>query len=138
LVNRSPFVLPQFAERASQGKSEAMFATSVEESPKERDTARARVAALLSRVFSLAASHHRKRRLHLCETLSLGEKRFLAVVEYDQQKFLLAGTPVNISLLQRLGDGAEKTDQSIRSESGRRPEPSPAPGAQSGMESNSR
>jgi len=45
----------------------------------------------------------RGRGLRLCESLSLGEKRILAIVECDHQRFLLAATPQNISLLQSLG-----------------------------------
>lgn len=45
----------------------------------------------------------RNRGLRLCERLSLGEKRMLAIVECDRQRFLLAATPQRISLLQSLG-----------------------------------
>jgi flagellar biogenesis protein FliO len=45
----------------------------------------------------------RRRALRLCETLSLGEKRLVAVVEFDNQRFLLAATQQNITLLQSLG-----------------------------------
>jgi flagellar biogenesis protein FliO len=86
-----------------------MYARSAEESP-PRVTCFAKLLALLGRLFSLAAASHRKRRLRVCETLSLGEKRFIAVVEYDRQKFLLAGTPQNISLLQRLDEGPGNAD----------------------------
>jgi len=49
----------------------------------------------------MASTHRREKRLRLCEMLSLGEKRFVAVVEYGSEKFLLAGTPRNISLLKK-------------------------------------
>jgi flagellar biogenesis protein FliO len=56
-----------------------------------------------------AASIHRSlkrrrsvRRLRLSETLSLGEKRFLAVVQFQQQEFLVGGTGNSIALLARL------------------------------------
>lgn len=87
-----------------------MFAGSSEESGHHGKTASSKWAALLSRIRALAAGH-RQRRLRLCETLSLGEKRFIAVVEYGQQKFLLAGTQQNISLLQRLDEYSRETDQ---------------------------
>jgi flagellar biogenesis protein FliO len=63
-------------------------------------------------IFSEVSIHRRPRRLKLCETLSLGEKRLLAVVECENQRFLLAATSQNISLLQTLGasgDGEEKS-----------------------------
>jgi len=65
----------------------------------------------------MAAGHRPERRLRLCETLSLGEKRFIAVVEYGKQKFLLAGTPQNISLLQSLDESVRETDRASQPES---------------------
>lgn len=41
--------------------------------------------------------------LRLSETLSLGERRFLAVVEFQQQKFLIGGTASSVCLLAELG-----------------------------------
>jgi flagellar biogenesis protein FliO len=40
--------------------------------------------------------------LRLTETLSLGERRFLAVVEFEQQKFLIGGTASSMCLLAEL------------------------------------
>jgi flagellar biogenesis protein FliO len=51
--------------------------------------------------------------LKICETLSLGEKRILALIECENQRFLVAATAQNISLLQTLGiskDGDEKSE----------------------------
>ena len=42
------------------------------------------------------------RRLRVAETVSLGEKRFVAVVQVDGRHFLLAGGPTNIALLAQL------------------------------------
>jgi flagellar biogenesis protein FliO len=44
------------------------------------------------------------RRLRVAETVSLGEKRFVAVVQVDGRHFLLAGGPTNIALLAQLDD----------------------------------
>lgn len=41
----------------------------------------------------------RRRELSICETLSLGNRNFVAVVGYQDQRFLIAGTPTSISLL---------------------------------------
>jgi len=41
----------------------------------------------------------RERFMRLCETLPLGEKRFLAIVQIEQQRFLIATTNQSISLL---------------------------------------
>jgi len=44
----------------------------------------------------------RKNDLRLCETLSLGDKRFLAVVLVEQQKFLVGGAGNSVALLAKL------------------------------------
>jgi flagellar biogenesis protein FliO len=64
----------------------------------------------LRALFAEVKVQRRNRRLRLCESLSLGDKRIVAVVEFENQRFLLAATPQNISLLQSLGParGEEK------------------------------
>jgi flagellar biogenesis protein FliO len=57
-----------------------------------------RVRAAFSRI-----SFNRRRGLRLCESLSLGNKRLVAVVECDDQRFLVGVTAESISLLQSLG-----------------------------------
>ncbi|HUI83865.1 MAG TPA: flagellar biosynthetic protein FliO [Candidatus Binatia bacterium] len=47
------------------------------------------------------------RRLQLCESVSLGEKRLIAVVQYDTQKFLVGGSTHSVNLLARLGEGQD-------------------------------
>lgn len=44
------------------------------------------------------------RHLRLAETLSLGERRFVAVVEFEQARFLVGGTSGSLVLLARLED----------------------------------
>ena len=44
----------------------------------------------------------RPRELQLCETLSLGERRFVGVIQYRKQRFLVGGTSSNIALLAQL------------------------------------
>jgi flagellar biogenesis protein FliO len=61
-------------------------------------------------------AHRRERRLRLCEMLSLGEKRFIAVVEYGPDKFLLAGTTQNISLLKKLDRNGEGVKEAPRAQ----------------------
>ena len=43
--------------------------------------------------------HQARKKLRLRETLSLGEKRFLAVVEYRHQEIVIAGTASTITVL---------------------------------------
>jgi flagellar biogenesis protein FliO len=42
------------------------------------------------------------RQLRMCENLALGEKRFLSVVEFGQQKFLVGGTGNSLAMLAML------------------------------------
>jgi len=53
----------------------------------------------------------RERRLRLCESLSLGDKRSIAVVEFEQKRFLVAVTSENISLLQTLEPARTQTPE---------------------------
>ena len=47
------------------------------------------------------------RQLRLCESLSLGEKRVVAVIQYEDQKFLVGGSAHSVALLARLGDAPD-------------------------------
>ena len=72
-------------------------------------------ATLVSRIralFSEVSIHRRTRRLKLCETLSLGEKRILALVECENRRFLIAATAQNISLLETLSTADEGDEKS--------------------------
>jgi flagellar biogenesis protein FliO len=62
-------------------------------------TALTACAARLQQGFKRRRS---ERRLRLSETLSLGEKRFLAVVQFQHQEFLVGGTGSSIALLAKL------------------------------------
>jgi flagellar biogenesis protein FliO len=61
---------------------------------------------LLSRLWQWLHARRVERssdkRLRVAETVSLGEKRFVAVVQVDGRHFLLAGGPTNIALLAQL------------------------------------
>jgi Flagellar biosynthesis protein, FliO len=45
---------------------------------------------------------HQPKRLRLCETLALGEHRFVAVVEFERIRFLIGGTQASLVLLAPL------------------------------------
>ena len=97
-----------------------MFAINTDEGPgscNPASTLASRVAAFLGGLISGVRVHRRERRLRVCEMLALGEKRFVAVVEYGPQKFLLAGTSQNISLLRHLGAETEAASGEPRKES---------------------
>lgn len=52
-------------------------------------------------------------RLRVAESVSLGEKRFVAVVELDGQQFLVGGGAATVSLLARLRPEAAASTQRI-------------------------
>jgi flagellar biogenesis protein FliO len=75
-------------------------------------------SALLARFLDLVKSvrmERRQRRLRLCESLPLGDKRSVAVVEFEEQRFLLGISSSGISLLQSLGP-ASSSGESARAE----------------------
>jgi flagellar biogenesis protein FliO len=80
----------------------------------------ARVVGWWERVLRL--SRRRPRRLRLCESLPLGERRFVAVVEFDQARFLVGGTPSSLVLLSRLADGGGETQSEFETEDASEPE----------------
>jgi hypothetical protein len=47
-------------------------------------------------------SQQSKKRLRVCETVSLGEKRFIAVVEVDGDQFLVGGSSSSVAMLAHL------------------------------------
>lgn len=47
-------------------------------------------------------SRQAKKRLRVCETVSLGEKRFVAVIEVDGEQFLVGGASSSVATLARL------------------------------------
>lgn len=67
-------------------------------------TAIGRMCAFISARANVHSSLWRRpaRRLRLSETLSLGEKRFLAVVQFQRQEFLVGGSGNSIALLAKL------------------------------------
>jgi flagellar biogenesis protein FliO len=48
--------------------------------------------------------------LKLHESLPLGERRFVAVVEFEQERFLIGGTSSSVVLLSRLADSRGKPE----------------------------
>jgi flagellar biogenesis protein FliO len=56
------------------------------------------------------------RRLRLCESLPLGERRFVAVIEFEESRFLVGGTSSSLVLLANLGrhgDSASEVGTSL-------------------------
>jgi flagellar biogenesis protein FliO len=51
------------------------------------------------------------RQLRLCETLTLGERRFLAIVQFQQEQFLIGGTATSVALLAQLPGAGGRTER---------------------------
>jgi len=66
-----------------------------------------RARTLWERLLRLA--RRPQRRLRLCESLPLGERRFVAVVEFEQERFLVGGTSASLILLAHLDNSAGVT-----------------------------
>lgn len=60
------------------------------------------VSFLCQAVRGRLAAYRPPRRMRLCETLSLGDKRFLAIVTVDQQQFLLSACANSIGVLAQV------------------------------------
>ena len=43
-----------------------------------------------------------RKNLKVCENVSLGEKRFVAFIQVDEERFLIGGSSTSVSLLTRL------------------------------------
>ncbi|MGB7584680.1 MAG: flagellar biosynthetic protein FliO [Terriglobales bacterium] len=63
-------------------------------------------------------SHGERKRLRVCETVSLGEKRFIAVIQVDGKQFLVGGSSNSVSTLAHLEPPPEFADLLHRCEQG--------------------
>jgi flagellar biogenesis protein FliO len=53
------------------------------------------------------------RKLKVCETLSLGNRGFLAVVRYQEQQFLVGGTNQSIAMLAQLTPASSPPERTL-------------------------
>lgn len=66
--------------------------------------------------FRSVHCRRKQRLMHLCETLSLGERRSLALVEVEGQKFLVGSAANSVSLVARLLSPPEAPESCSRVE----------------------
>jgi hypothetical protein len=59
-----------------------------------------------------------KKRMRLCESVPLGDKRFIAVVQVDDREFLIAGASNSVSMLTDLGKRSDFSSLLIDRKSG--------------------
>lgn len=71
--------------------------------PRPNPSALLRAWSWLNRKYSLSTT----KQLRVAETISLGEKRFVAVVHVEGKKFLIGGGASGVSLLTQLGTAGE-------------------------------
>lgn len=72
---------------------------------------------IVKKIFSLFhAASSESRKLRLIETVSLGEKRFVALIQADGKSFLIGGCSAGVSLLSRLDNPAKNISQSEHNE----------------------
>jgi flagellar biogenesis protein FliO len=65
----------------------------------------ARILALLSdRIGVIWRAQKKCKALAVRETASLGERRFVAVIQFERQRFLIGASPSSITLLAQLPD----------------------------------
>jgi hypothetical protein len=68
-------------------------------------------AVLLSRAWKwLQKNHTTEKQLRVSETISLGEKRFVALLDVEGQKFLVGGGASGVSLLTQLNSTQEPAE----------------------------
>lgn len=102
---------------------EAVDTESVEEPPTEirklqreekQQPGTVRTASLFSKLAGWLknqfVTRQSKKRLRVCETVSLGEKRFVAVIQVDGEQFLVGGAANSVATLARLEAQPEFAD----------------------------
>lgn len=78
----------------------------------------ARVLASTRRLFAYVTIRRRERSLRLRESLSLGDRRLLALVECEGQRFLIGVTSHGVTLLQRWRKDQSPLDNSFEAAAG--------------------
>jgi len=80
------------------------------EPPVRKEIPEPRNPGLLIRAWSWLQKNHKfssVKQLRVAETVALGEKRFVALVQVGEQKFLIGGGTSGVSLLTQLGTAQE-------------------------------
>lgn len=55
-------------------------------------------------------ARRKTKRLELCDTVSLGDKRFIAVIQFEGERFLVGGAAQSVSMLARLSSSTAAPD----------------------------
>lgn len=73
-----------------------------ESADRERETSLNTLMRIWNWIQQQFSTQRTKKRLRVCETVSLGEKRFVAVIQVDGEQFLVGGSSNSVSTLARL------------------------------------
>ncbi len=92
------------AQLPPPGRTKAVQLQTVPPAAKALVDLLARTWSFLQRVVK--SQRAKKKNLQVCESVSLGEKRFLAVVHVDQARLLIGGSATSVALLARLDSAA--------------------------------
>lgn len=65
--------------------------------------------ATLLRIFAVVKIRRKRPNLFLCETLALGERRLIAVVQWEDKRYLIGATQNSLSILDRREPPADST-----------------------------
>jgi flagellar biogenesis protein FliO len=78
-----------------------------------------RIGATITRLWGSVHTTRSERKLRVSETVTLGEKRVVAVIVADERRFLIGATPNGVSLLAQL-DARRELPQIPATQSGAR------------------
>ena len=53
-----------------------------------------------------------RKKLTVCDTTALGDRRFVSVIQVERQRFLIGYSPSTVTLLAQLPDEVVKADES--------------------------
>jgi flagellar biogenesis protein FliO len=98
---------PQFAEQLQAASSAPKITLASQEAPPTRlffafEKAVATLNSAWKWMQERSKVQRRARKLRVCETAQLGDKRFVALIQADGQRFLVGGTSNSVTLLATL------------------------------------
>jgi hypothetical protein len=68
-------------------------------------------SSLCKSLLCRVAAKRKRKLLSVCETAALGDRRFVSVVQFERQRFLIGSSPSSVSLLSHLPDESPSSEQ---------------------------
>jgi flagellar biogenesis protein FliO len=72
------------------------------------------IGAAFAKLVGVLRSARPEKRMKLCESVSLGDKRFLAIVRVDAKYFLVGGSSSSVAMLAPLSDSPASFTDTIQ------------------------